>query len=69
MDIDTLIPMVGDGPNRFLLESINSINSQILSIQQREFLETLGGKGESEVICFYETRMSPTAIQVCYIDY
>ena len=64
MDISSLVPMVGDGPNRFLLESIGSINSQILSIQQREFHKALGGEGESEVVCFYETLKSPTAIQV-----
>ncbi|ORY64882.1 uncharacterized protein BCR38DRAFT_186225 [Pseudomassariella vexata] len=61
MQIKSLIPMVGDGPNRFLVESISSINSQILSIQQREFSKALGGQGDSEIICFYETLMSPTA--------
>lgn len=65
MDIRSLIPMAGDGPNRFLLESIGKNNSQILSIQQREFSEVLGVKGEFEIISFYETRLSPTAIQVC----
>jgi hypothetical protein len=30
MDIKCLIPMVKDQPNRFLLKSINQINSQIL---------------------------------------
>lgn len=64
MDIRSLISMVGDGPNRFLLESIGLFSSQILSIQKREFPEVLGGQGESEIICFYETRMSPTALQV-----
>lgn len=53
--------MVGDGPNRFLIESISRINSQILSIQQREFHEALGKEGNSEVVCFYETLESPTA--------
>lgn len=56
--------MVGDGPNRFLLESLGAINSQILSTQRREFHNALGGEGESEVVCFYETRKSPTAIKV-----
>lgn len=37
MDISSLIPMAGDGPNRFLLESINHINSQILTMQQQNF--------------------------------
>ncbi|PHH75427.1 hypothetical protein CDD80_2380 [Ophiocordyceps camponoti-rufipedis] len=61
MDISSLIPMVGDGPNRFLVESLNRINSQILSMQQRDFHKSLGS--ESEIVCFYETRQSPTASQ------
>lgn len=64
MDIRSLIPIVGDRPNRFLLESIASNNSQILSIQQREFTDALGGQGETEIVSFYETYLSPTAIQV-----
>ncbi|KAF3065402.1 Ankyrin repeat domain-containing protein 50 [Trichoderma lentiforme] len=62
MDISSLIPMVENGPNRFLLESIGLFSSQTLSTQHREFLETLGTR-ESKIICFYETRMSPTAIK------
>ncbi|RYP27921.1 hypothetical protein DL767_007448 [Monosporascus sp. MG133] len=61
MDISSLIPMVGDGPNRFLIESISQINSQILPIQRREFHTALGDKGRSEIVCFYETMKSPTA--------
>ncbi|CAM1505177.1 Fc.00g108140.m01.CDS01 [Cosmosporella sp. VM-42] len=63
MDVRSLIPMVGDGPNRFLIESISHINSQILSIQQREFHDALGGQDEStsEIFCFYETEESKTA--------
>ncbi|KAK5637257.1 hypothetical protein RRF57_012969 [Xylaria bambusicola] len=64
MDIGSLIPMVGNGPNRFLLESIGNINSQVLSEQHRQFHNALGGKGESEVVCFYETLLSPTAERV-----
>ncbi|KAH7134414.1 P-loop containing nucleoside triphosphate hydrolase protein [Dactylonectria macrodidyma] len=61
MDISSLIPMVQDGPNRFLIESISYVSSQILSIQQREFHNVLGGEGLSEIVCFYETVKSPTA--------
>ncbi len=61
MDISSLIPMVGDGPNRFLVESISRINSQILSTQQREFHTALGKEGSSEIVCFYETLESRTA--------
>ncbi|KAH6980866.1 hypothetical protein BKA56DRAFT_485948 [Ilyonectria sp. MPI-CAGE-AT-0026] len=63
MDTSSLIPLVGDGPNRFLIESISRINSQLLSIQQREFHTALGSNGHSEVFCFYETLESPTAHQ------
>ncbi|KAK6451589.1 hypothetical protein FP744_10007840 [Trichoderma asperellum] len=62
MDIRALISMAGDGPNRFLLESI-SRNSQVLSIQQRDFCSALEGQKQSEVFCFYETLESPTAVQ------
>jgi hypothetical protein len=65
MDITALIPMAGDGPNRFLIESINFHNSQILDILHRDFQIALGKQGESEIVCFYETEKSPTAKQVC----
>lgn len=64
MDISSLIPMVGDGPNRFLIESIGRINSQVLRKQQREFHKALVDEEISEVVCFYETEESPTAKQV-----
>lgn len=64
MDITSLIPMAGDGPNRSLIESIGRVNSQVLSVQQREFQTALGAEGDSEVFCFYETLMSPTARRV-----
>ncbi|KAM0492977.1 hypothetical protein ACHAPB_008651, partial [Verticillium nonalfalfae] len=49
MDIELLIAMVEGGPNRFLVESISRINSQILIMQRREFLTSLRGECESEV--------------------
>ncbi|KAK0627856.1 hypothetical protein B0T14DRAFT_423330, partial [Immersiella caudata] len=61
MDIESLIPMVGNGPNRSLLECVGDTSSPILNIQRRDFNKTLGSEGESEVICFYETLKSPTA--------
>lgn len=61
MDIKSLIAMAGDGPNRFLVESIGDHSSQVLSAQQRAFNTALGGEGSSEVFCFYETLKSPTA--------
>jgi hypothetical protein len=67
MDIEALIPMVGDAPNRFLLESINRLNPQILKIQQTEF-HNLGLDESREIICFYETLKSPTAKRVRRVD-
>lgn len=64
MDISSLIPMAGDGPNRSLIESLSSHNSQILTNQHRDFVNALGGEGNAEVFCFYETLRSPTAQQV-----
>ncbi|KAH8880966.1 hypothetical protein GQ53DRAFT_799429 [Thozetella sp. PMI_491] len=64
MDISSLIPMVENGPNRFFLESIGNINSQIISTLQREFLAVLGSEGEPEIVSFYETVKSPTAKEV-----
>ncbi|PVH72155.1 hypothetical protein DL98DRAFT_433770 [Cadophora sp. DSE1049] len=48
----------------YIKRTLGAINSQILSTQQREFHEALGGEGESEVVCFYEALKSPTAIEV-----
>ena len=64
MDNASLIPMVENGHNRYLVESIGSVNSYILSTQRREFHKALRPKGDSEVLCFYETQKSPTAQQV-----
>ncbi|KAL7939468.1 Alpha/Beta hydrolase protein [Trichoderma chlorosporum] len=69
MDISSLIPMAGDGPNRFLLESLSNSNSQILDTQHRDFRNALGDKGASEVFCFYETLQSPTAQQDKFGDW
>ncbi|KAK0649643.1 hypothetical protein B0T16DRAFT_428330 [Cercophora newfieldiana] len=64
MDITSLVPMIGDGPSRPLIDAISSINSQILTMQQREFPSALGGVEDSEMFCFYETLESPTAQNV-----
>jgi hypothetical protein len=66
MDIDSLIPMVGDGPNRSLIESLNHYNSQTLTNQHRDFISALGGEGDAEIFCFYETLRSPTAQKVSF---
>ncbi|TFB02189.1 hypothetical protein CCMA1212_005710 [Trichoderma ghanense] len=63
MDVSSLIPSVGDRANRSLIESISRLNSQVLSIQQRDFHRVLGNGCDMEVFCFYETVESPTAQQ------
>lgn len=64
MDITSLISMARNGPNRFLVKSINIHNSQILNNLHREFQKALGKESESEIFCFYKTEMSLTAKQV-----
>ena len=63
MDIESLIPMVGDQPNRSLLESLSAMNTQILGLQRRHFSRILS-RGNLEMFCFFETELSPTAAQV-----
>lgn len=63
IDTESLIPIVNDQPNRFLLESLNSMNPQISRIQKRNFSGVLS-RAEFEIFCFYETRLSPTAAKV-----
>lgn len=64
MDISSIVPMVTDAPNQYLVDSLSHINSQILGQLRREFHHVLGDKGNSEIICFYETKESPTAKKV-----
>ncbi|KAI5460811.1 hypothetical protein BGZ63DRAFT_445733 [Mariannaea sp. PMI_226] len=63
MAISSLVPMIGNRPNRFLVESLNFNNSQILSTLHRAFHHALDGEGEAQIVCFYETELSPTAIK------
>ena len=63
MDITSLLPIVNNQPNRFLLESLNMINSQVLQLQGRNFGRFLD-QTALNMFCFYETRLSPTATQV-----
>ncbi|KAF2148051.1 hypothetical protein K461DRAFT_298150 [Myriangium duriaei CBS 260.36] len=63
MDSRSLRSMAGDGPNRFLIESLDQRNSHVLNVQRREFLEAFKEKGIS-FFCFYETEASPTAQEV-----
>ncbi|KAK4060816.1 uncharacterized protein Triagg1_10586 [Trichoderma aggressivum f. europaeum] len=63
MDIESLIPMVDDGPNFPLVKSIGTM-SPVLDQLQEEFHPVLGRQGDREIVCFYETAESPTAQQV-----
>ncbi|KIM98677.1 hypothetical protein OIDMADRAFT_31451 [Oidiodendron maius Zn] len=62
MDIESLIPMVNNQPNRFLLESLHDVNPQILTLQNRSFSRILK-QTNFEIFCFYETKQSPTAVK------
>jgi hypothetical protein len=64
MEVGSLKLMVAEAPNRSLVESIGHVNSQILDILHRDFYNVLGEEGGSKIICFYETRESPTAKRV-----
>jgi hypothetical protein len=65
MDISSLIPMVGDQPNRYLLESLGP-ESDVLQQQRATFPEVFDFR-DSEIISFFETKLSPTALQVSLI--
>jgi len=54
MDIDSFKPLVKDQPNRFFLESLNSMNSEILRVQKRKFVDILS-QTDLEIFYFYET--------------
>jgi hypothetical protein len=63
MDIESLIPMVNNQPNRLLVDSLDAINPQILRLQRRNFSKVLE-RNSLEIFCFYETLLSPTAAKV-----
>ena len=59
MDISSLVPMVGNQPNRYFLESLGK-ESEILQEQRVRFSKAFDFK-DSEIISFFETQESPTA--------
>lgn len=61
MDIRSLIPMVGDQPNRGFLHTLDH-NSPVLRTQAREF-PAAKGDIRCKILNFYETQESPTAQQ------
>lgn len=64
LDIESLVPMVNDQPNRSLLESLSFKNSQVLRHQRQGFSKVLE-RTKLQLFCLYETELSPTAVQVC----
>ncbi|KAI9150018.1 Trans-aconitate decarboxylase 1 [Paramyrothecium foliicola] len=61
LGISSFIPMAGDGPNRFFLESLGQNNSEILKLLRTRFSDAFSFEGSSEIHCFYETELSRTA--------
>jgi len=59
MNIESLVAMVGDQPNRFLLESLRE-TSDVLCTQSRSFSKVFHFK-YSQTISFHETQLSQTA--------
>lgn len=62
MAIGSLVSMVGDGPNRELLESLGP-NSYGLRYMSRTFLRILDSQDSFYIVNFFETRLSPTAVR------
>jgi protein SERAC1 len=62
MDISSLVPMVGNQPNRQFLDSLDK-ESAILQEQRARFPGVFDFK-DSEIISFFETQKSPTAKRV-----
>ena len=67
MNIRTLLPMVHNQHNAQMLLPYLADNSLWLKEQTRKFTEAFGFR-DSNIICFYETKESATAIQVRYHD-
>ena len=61
MNQSSLIPMAGDQPNRYLLESLGK-NSEVIRMQAIAFPKAFHFT-DSVVLSFFETILSPTAIQ------
>ena len=62
MDIAALVAMADNGPNLELILSLNQHNSSFLTRQEKKFPKALSSLDQAEILCFYETQMSPTAV-------
>lgn len=67
MDIDGLQKMVNNGVNRSLIDPLSNRNSIVLTTLHRDFNKLLNEFNNAEVFCFYETEMSKTPKQVCFL--
>lgn len=65
MDIESLQAIVGDRPNRYLLESVGQYSDLLLQ-QDGQFGSTFPFQ-DSPVFSFIETRPSPTAVKVSHL--
>jgi len=66
MAISSLIPMVGDQPNRpLLVESLAAMSPQILALQSKRFSGLLD-QAQFDIFCFYETSVSPMIVKVSW---
>lgn len=63
MDIDGLKQMLGDRPNRLLVESVSHNNSSVLTRLRRDFAKLLDEFNKIDIFCFYETELSHTPSQ------
>jgi hypothetical protein len=66
MDISSLMPMVGNQPNRYFLKSLNK-ESEVLQEQRDKFPKAFYFR-DSEIFSFFETQESPTAKRVSWCD-
>ena len=63
MDIASLRAMVGDQPNRYILESIGQYSDLLLEQDLRFGVDF--HYRDSPIFSFFETKSSPTALKVC----
>lgn len=64
MNIDSLRPMVSGRPNETFLINLGR-DSEFLMMKNELFCKAFKSK-DSNVLSFYETEQSPTAVSVCF---
>jgi len=66
MEIKSFVAMVGDQPNRYLVETLGKV-SEVLRDQWEKFPKIFDFR-DSVIISFYETEMSQTVQEVSNIN-